>query len=80
MCRIDCYWVWPRESFQNVADNLVAQPLEGSASVVVRGDTAAAALQEVQPDGTRVRVVIPLVKQADGTRRLTAPSLTGCTP
>lgn len=71
--------VCDRESFQLVADRLV-QPLEGPASIVVKGDTAAAALLEVQADGSKQRAVIPLVKQADGSWRLAAPSSSGCVP
>jgi hypothetical protein len=69
-----------RASFQSVADKLHAQPLEGPARVVVQGETAAAQLREVQADGSLVPVIIPLILQADGTWRLAAPSLTGCTP
>jgi len=69
-----------RESFQLVADRLNPQPLEGPASIVVKGDKAAAALFEVQPDGSKQRAVILLVKQADGSWRLAAPSSSGCVP
>ena len=69
-----------REAFQSVADRLQTLPLEGPAQIVVNGDEAGAALYEVQPDGSRVRVVVSLVREANGEWRLSAPSTTGCAP
>lgn len=72
--------VCSREAFQAFATRLRAQPLEGPAQIVVRGDRADAGLMEVQPDGTRARVVVPLVREANADWRLAAPSATGCEP
>lgn len=72
--------VCDRAAFQAVADSLETSPLEGPASVVVTGNTAGASLIEVQSDGTRVPVVVPLLRQDDGQWRLAAPSYDGCRP
>jgi hypothetical protein len=72
--------VCDRSAFQSFADRLQAQPLEGPAQIVVEGDQANAALYEVQADGSRERVVIRLIQEADGGWRLAAPSTSGCAP
>jgi hypothetical protein len=70
-----------RDSFQRlVVARLPSLPLEGPASITVRGDTATASLFEVQADGSKERAVISLVMAGNGSWRLAAPSTTGCTP
>jgi len=71
--------VCPLVAFRDAFAELNLKPLEGPASVRVAGDTAGAALFEVQEDGSRQRVVIPLIRE-NGEWRLGRPSETGCLP
>jgi hypothetical protein len=69
-----------RDQFESFAAQLQTSPLEGPAQVVVQGDAAQASLYEVQTDGTREQVFIPLVREPNGDWRIAPPSMTGCLP
>lgn len=71
--------VCPRIAFDEAFASLITRPLEGPATVTVRGDTAAASLFEVQEDGSRERAIMPLVRE-NGEWRLARPSVSGCRP
>jgi hypothetical protein len=69
-----------RDEFESFAAQLQTSPLEGPAQVVVQGDAAQASLYEVQADGTREQVFVPLVREPNGDWRIAPPSTTGCLP